>query len=253
MEFVVAIPSYKRSKACNAKTLRTLNIMGIDRALIHIFIVAEEYDDYIRDCNPDWYGHLIIGHKGVVQQRQFISDYFSEGQHIVSIDDDVSRITLDYTPFLTLTEFFQTALQTCREENAFIWGVYPIRMPIPFGENISTDLRFIIGTFYGYINRKNQPDLQLKLTTNKEDHERSILYWLKDKKVIRFNDVYFQSKMYANDGSGIGTLQDRIAPMKADALALKQAYPDLVVVRERKNGLYEISLTRKKCVLNLYK
>jgi hypothetical protein len=126
-------------------------------------------------------------------------------------------------------------------------------MPIPFGENISTDLRFIIGTFYGYINRKNQPDLQLKLTTNKEDHERSILYWLKDKKVIRFNDVYFQSKMYANDGSGIGTLQDRIAPMKADALALKQAYPDLVVVRERKNGLYEISLTRKKCVLNLYK
>ena len=48
-------------------------------------------------------------------------------------------------------------------------------------------LTFIIGAFYGFINRPNDSDL---LTTidhygNKEDVERSIRYWLKDGNVVR--------------------------------------------------------------------
>ena len=40
------------------------------------------------------YGKLVIGVKGLIQQRQDIMDQWPEGKHIVFIDDHVASIDL---------------------------------------------------------------------------------------------------------------------------------------------------------------
>ena len=42
--------------------------------------------------DPTTYGKIVVGKKGLVPQRRYISQYFSEGTHIVSLDDDVQNI-----------------------------------------------------------------------------------------------------------------------------------------------------------------
>ena len=51
------------------------------------------------------------------------------------------------------------------------------------------DLRFIIGVTFGFIARH---DKKLRMSTKsetKEDYEQTILYYLKDGGVIRFNNI----------------------------------------------------------------
>jgi len=38
------------------------------------------------------YNKIVIGKKGITNQRKFISSYFDEGKYIVFIDDDVEAI-----------------------------------------------------------------------------------------------------------------------------------------------------------------
>lgn len=239
--FVIAIPSYKRADQLNDKTLHTLNRFGIPKELINVFVVEEEYETYHQSLNSDWYNKLIVGEKGVVQQREFIQHYYPEQTHVVGFDDDVCDIDLSLTPYQTLTEFITKAFEECEQRQSHIWGVYPVHNPFfrNSKKDITEDLCYIIASFYGFINRYDD-DLTLRLTRegNKEDVERSILYWLKDKKTVRFNRVGFKTKYYGT--GGLGGLKERIPLMKKGAEVIHEAYPDITKIKVRKNGLYEI-------------
>ena len=41
--------------------------------------------------DPDTYGKIVVGKKGLVNQRIFISEYFPMGTCVVSLDDDVEK------------------------------------------------------------------------------------------------------------------------------------------------------------------
>jgi hypothetical protein len=71
---------------------------------------------------------------------------------------------------------------------------------------------------------------------SKEDYETSILYYLKDGGVLRFNHVTFKTKFNAE--GGLGT--DRFEKNKNAALYLKEKYPDIVNIFNRANGTYEV-------------
>ena len=250
MNYFIAIPSYKRSAICNNKTLSTLHNLGIDKSLINVFVTEEDYEQYKLELNPNWYNELIVGVKGLVQQREFISNYYPVGSCIVSIDDDVESLDLSLTEYKTAHEFFQKAFELCIKEGAYIFGIYPVYNPF-FREKripITYNLNYIIGAFYGYINRLDD-DLKLTLTTecgNKEDVERSILYWLKDGKVVRFNQIGFKTKYYGTDGGGLGTFKNRLEKMKSYSIAINEKYPDITKIKVRKNGLYEIVFKKMK-------
>ena len=42
------------------------------------------------------YGKLVIGVKGLIQQRQYIMDQWPEGKHIVFIGDDATSMWFEY-------------------------------------------------------------------------------------------------------------------------------------------------------------
>ena len=252
--YVICIPSYKRAMLCNQKTLTTLHKNKISPEHIYVYVAnREEYSEYNKLLNTSYYNKIVIGKIGLVAQRQFISEQWAEGQNIVFFDDDVAEIDLNMSALYknkNLDYFFRDAFKKCEEYTSYIWGVYPVFNP--FFRNgrgeISTCLNYIVGAFYGIINRPKLKDIKLTITaTNgqKEDVERTIRYFIHDGIVLRFNKIGFITKYYGKEG-GLGTFADRLAPMLEASQKLLEKYPDYGTISTKKNGMTEFKLKKIK-------
>ena len=245
--YVIAIPSYKRSMILLYKTLNFLERNSIDPKLIYIFIVEDDIEDY-KQIPKYLYNDLIVGVKGLVKQREFIDNYFDEGTHIISIDDDIQDIIYaNEHEEIPLDDFLNNAFELCKKEQAYIWGLYPVANPF-FAKNnkwYSIHLTYICGAFYGYINRPKLEDIKCVLTYNDgngEDFERSITYWLYDKKVIRFNTICIKTVYFGKDGGGLGGMASRKESMEFYCKFLHAHYPAYTRVYVKKNGVYNLRL-----------
>jgi hypothetical protein len=268
MEYIIAIPSYKRAELCNNKTLKMLkdnNILPIrghpadpdpdpdhKRNCIIVFVANEdEYTEYETKLNKSLYNEIIIGVKGLVQQRQFIMNHYPINKNIVFFDDDIESVDLSLgTTSGELDLFLKFAFEKTKELGGYIWGVYPVFNPFfrKQREEISTCLNYIVGGFYGIINRTENNNLSLTLTlenSQKEDVERSIRYFIKDGIVVRFNKIGFITKYYGKSG-GLGTFKDRLVPMANASQLLKNTFPEYGNVFIRKNGMTEFKLKKLK-------
>jgi len=247
MSYVIVIPSYKRSMVLLYRTLNFLERNSIDPKLIHIFIVEEDLEDYSQI--PTYlYNKMIVGVKGLGPQRKFIENYFDEGTYVVSIDDDIQDIIFAKPDEeIPLHEFLNNAFEICKKEGAYIWGLYPVGNAFYAKNNkwYSTHLTYIIGALYGYINRPKNEEIKCPLTFNDgsmEDFERTIRYWLHDKKVIRFNTVCIKTNYFGTDGGGLGKFKDRLASMEQYAKLLHAHYPTITRIKIKKDGLYNLVL-----------
>jgi len=251
-DYVVCIPSYKRSTVCNERTLRMLHDNKIDSSRIYVYVAnQEDYDIYLKTLNKDFYNKLVIGKKGLVPQRQFIMNQWSEGKHIVFFDDDVERIDLSLSPLFknhSLDYFFRYAFTECKKRGSYIWGVYAVFNPFyrkPRKE-MTTELNYIVGAFYGIINRPKLDAIKLTITKEngqKEDVERTLKYFIHDGIVLRFNKVGFITKYYGKEG-GLGRFEDRIKPMTEASNRLKKQYGDYGDIKKRSNGMVEFVLKK---------
>jgi hypothetical protein len=246
MSYIICIPSYKRSEICNRKTLNTLKQNNIDSNLIFVYVIEEEYTQYETTLDKTLYNSLVIGKKGLTQQKQFIMNQWEDGKHILFFDDDIDSIDLSLTNYLSLHSFIDQAFEECHKRNSFIWGVYPVFNPFfrKPREEISTCLNFIVGAFYGIINRPNLESITLHLTNgHKEDVERTIKYFIQDGIVLRFNKVGFKTKYYGSVG-GLGSLKERLKPIFEEAHILKKEYPKYGNIFTRKTGITEFRLRK---------
>ena len=246
VNYVVAIPTYNRAEVISHKTLKTLKEGGVPKSRIYLFVANKtEADIYEQAVNPQLYNEIVIGKKGIANQRKFISKWFDEGQYIISMDDDVEELqTLNKSgdklnKFTHVADFFQEAYKLLKKEKLSIWGIYPVRNPFFMRPTITTDLRFIIGVLFGYINRHNKK-LEAKSVV-KEDYEQSILYYKMDGGVIRFNYITPKTKFNAEGGLG----KDREKMNKDAANYLKETYPEFITIFHRANGMTEVKLLKQ--------
>lgn len=251
-DYVVCIPSYKRSQICNEKTLKTLKKMNIPSSKIYVYLANKEEEvEYEKILDKKLYNKLIVGIKGLVPQRQFIMEQWPEGKHIVFFDDDVASIDLSMSKIFkgkSLDFFFKYAFKECKKMKSFIWGVYPVFNPFfrKARDEMSTCLNYIVGAFYGIINRPNLKSIQLTLTKEngqKEDVERTIKYFIEDGIVLRFNKIGFETKYYGKSG-GLGTFEARLKPMLEASKLLKKTYPEYGEISTKKNGMTEFRLKK---------
>ena len=244
--YVIAIPSYKRYNEITKKTLPTLKRGKINKDKIYVFVANKtEAKLYKEKLDPNTYGEIIVGKKGLVQQRKFISQYFPQGTQIVSLDDDIQKLIKlnqhnKLTELKNLDSFFKKAFKLLKQKNLYLWGVYPVNNALFMKHKISTDLRFVIGVIHGYINRHDKQLYPSLKSVGKEDIEQSILFYLKDKGVLRFNDITFRT-IY-NAPGGLGT--DRYQMNKKAQEYLCKKYPHIAKPKFRKDGTPEISLNR---------
>ena len=257
-DYIIAIPSYKRADVCRDKTLEMLHKNHIPSNKIFVYVAnKEEYEEYKKVLDKSKYNKLIVGIKGLVPQRQFIMSQWPEGKHIVFFDDDVSKIDLTLSPMYrgkSLETFFKGAFEECKKQHSYIWGVYPVFNPFfrKGREEISTCLNYIVGAFYGVINRPKLKAIQLTLTKEngqKEDVERTIKYFIYDGIVVRFNRISFVTKYYGKSG-GLGTFKDRLKPMLEASQKLLKAYPEYGSISTKKSGMTEFRLFKKKTMKN---
>ena len=83
-DYVIAIPSYKRNEILKKKTLKVLNEYNIPPHKIIVFVANKaEHELYKNTLDEASYGKLIIGKKGIKHIRNFMANYFDEGQHVV--------------------------------------------------------------------------------------------------------------------------------------------------------------------------
>jgi hypothetical protein len=251
-DYVVCIPSYKRSQICNEKTLKTLKKMNIPSNKIYVYLANKEEEvEYEKILDKTLYNKLVVGIKGLVPQRQFIMEQWPEGKHIVFFDDDVASIDLSMSKIFkgkSLDFFFKHAFKECKKMKSFIWGVYPVFNPFfrKARDEMSNCLNYIVGAFYGIINRPNLKSIQLTLTKEngqKEDVERTIKYFIEDGIVLRFNKIGFETKYYGKSG-GLGTFEARLKPMLEASKLLKKTYPEYGEISTKKNGMTEFRLKK---------
>ena len=114
----------------------------------------------------------------------------------MSIDDDVEGVYQligdKLVAIVDLDLFFKEAFEFLKKENLFIWGVHPVKNAFFMKPTKTTNLKFIIGTLYGFIVRHTK-ELE-PVCEEKEDYEQSILYYLKDGGVMRHNDITIKTK-----------------------------------------------------------
>lgn len=244
--YVVAIPSYNRCDIITHKTLKTLQDGGVPSKCVYIFVANKlEEKLYLNAVPKELYGKIVVGKKGITHQRRFIVKYFSENQYIVSVDDDIEGLFIKKSDTLLkkivdLNKFFNRAFECLKKEKLYIWGVYPIKNPFFMQDTVTTNLKFIIGTIYGFINRhtKNiQPSLNI---AEKEDYEQSIKYFIKDGGVLRYNNITFQSKKHSK--GGLGETSGRLEANKFAADYISKTYPDYVKIFHRSNGMTELRM-----------
>jgi len=270
-KYVIAVPSYNRSETIKLATLKMLNEYDIKHQLIHIFVASnEERFLYIRALSDTTFTDvkIIVGELGVKNQRNFMANFFDEGQYVFYLDDDVYELyecvfdiekvtTKLRNKSLELTEdnfnnhskdghrliklpsldiFIRRGFALCKKLNQRLFGINPVDNPyflrVP-PDNISTNLKYIIGYCCGVINCR---EAELRTVHDKEDYERSIKYYLLDGGVIRYNNICAKTKCYKEPG-GLQSAGHRTwDKVDKSAKFLVASYPNLTRLNIKKKS-----------------
>jgi hypothetical protein len=235
MNFVIAIPTYKRYKILKKKTLNLLKNSDIPLDIIYIFVADEEEKTlYLNEIGTDY--KIIVGKLGIQHQRNFINDFFELNQRIISLDDDLSKIVSGYKTSKTeqikleipsLMNVFKQGFDDCELHKSYIFGFYPCDRIFYMTNVLSTKLNFIIATAYGYINRRIKASI-----SGKEDYELTLQHYLRDGVVLRYNYIGFTTRYFTEKG---GLQETRTIESNNIATEnIHNKYPDYTKIKIKK-------------------
>lgn len=236
MSWVVAIPSYNRVDVLQEKTLAILKHYKIPKNRIYVFVADEEQKRLYSQIPKTLYGHLVVAEKGLREARNFITEYFPAGKPIVQMDDDVYGFDIlsesaKLSELPSLSRLINEGFRLCKKTGLHLWGIAPVRNAFFMKDGYSTDVKFLIGHFWGVLNDKS---FKLKLTY-KEDYERTLWFSEKDGGVLRFNNVAAKTRMGAKGGLDT-EIKERLRHNKDSSQYLMEQYPDYVRLNPRREG-----------------
>lgn len=153
--YVISIPTFAREKIIFQRTLKTLYECNIKSDYIYLFLASdEEYKKYLDSFfnvevykkkiynkkYKTWLSKIkcVIGILGLSNQRNFISNFFKEGQYITQMDDDIQDFY-----FLKYNEYYI--------KNRKLWGLKSFKL------KNSNDLEYVAKG--GYVKRTKKTNL----------------------------------------------------------------------------------------------
>jgi hypothetical protein len=246
-DWIIAIPSYKRAETLRDKTLQVLKEHGIPRQRIHVFVAnKEEEAAYKSTLDSKTYGHMHVAEPGMAAVRNYITRFFPVGKQIFNMDDDI-RGFLEWSegarrnerPLRDLAGAITAGFREAHRSGFRLFGFYPVANGYFMRDGPpTTDLRYIIGSVWGIVN----PGSILTVSIDdKEDYLRSVIMYLLDGGVLRFNNIAPQSAYYKEPG---GMQETRtMNRIDASAKAMVEAFPGLVKINlTKKSGMPEVRL-----------
>ena len=94
MDYSIAIPSYKRSKTIQDKTLKVFEQHKIDPTKVTIFVADNDEEAIYREAlkNHDYGSNIVVGVPTIGAQRNFIEKWYPEGTRLMMFDDDIQEV-----------------------------------------------------------------------------------------------------------------------------------------------------------------
>tara|TARA_R110000765_G_scaffold336054_1_gene426420 strand:- start:325 stop:1101 length:777 start_codon:yes stop_codon:yes gene_type:complete len=253
----ICIPSYNRYETIQEKSIKVLLNAGYKPQEIDIFVADEEQLIKYRE-KMDKDISIIVAIKGLKEVREFIFNYYDEGEKLLCLDDDIEVVRELYKnedgksrlrPIQNLKEIVDYAFHLCEQHSLKLWGLYPTPSNAFFMENqkeITYDYKFIIGNFFGCINCRNMNKL---LVPDMDDYERSIRSYLIYGGSIRFNHLAPKTKFKKNTGGAQAVeLGDRENRLQNSKEIMLNTYPELLYLRKRKTDTNPILKDLRKSV-----
>ena len=237
------IPSYKRVGSLLDKTLKFLTSQGVKNDDVYIFI--REDDPQINEYNSlgeDNYNVItLIGITGIGNTHNAITTYFSAGEWICELDDDIINVIDNKREIVNnFPERVDKMIEIMENEGFSYGGFYQVDNPMFMSGNqeYTTDLRYCLGLM-----RIRKIDYSIVLETNyAEDFENAILHYIKDGGILKNNWVAGKTKNYADGGcDGDGR---NIETEKVDKEFLANKYPKYCKLFQRKNGRWDLRLIK---------
>lgn len=191
---IIAVPSYNRVAIFQTKTFKVLTDNGVSVTDIYLFVANQEQYDAYRAALPEEL-KIIIGEKGMCNIRNFMTNYFNEGDVIVYMDDDIEKVKTKNGK--TFVEALTEACEYLKTSEYNLAGLPPTYNEF-FNKNdgFKSGLLVAIGCFYIMRNDKSiQVDNVIV-----EDLQRTILCYLKYGGTYRYCDIMVKTKPFAAGG-----------------------------------------------------
>ena len=242
-DYIVVIITYNRVERCLKKTLTMLKENKIPNNLIYLVVHNKEQKEmYEKGIPKQYYNQILISNRddGLTGQWNWVFNHFKKGQKILKLDDDVSHILELKGDKLVksnkLLNIIDDGFDLCEQLGLKLWGLYPATNAyfMKNQKDYTTDLRFIVGAFMGFINEKIKVNMNIKI---KHDYDYTIQSYLRNGGIIRFNRIAFRYDISKNEG-------ERTKQMINDANILMAKYPELVKMNNRRKEKGEILLNK---------
>jgi hypothetical protein len=239
-DYQIAIPSYGRSGMIAEYTLRMLERYRVDPRRVTIFVADDvtkrlwiekgkkgkpkirsdetleskrEPDLYRERLKGNPYGQrIVVGVKNIGSQRNWIQNHYPVGTHLISLDDDLVRISelkngkyVEIGGAKAFDRLIRQGFAECHATGSHLWGLYAsanegFQSSALESREVSYNNNYIIASFYGKIIRHDK-SLEVESINHAEDYERTLRFFAKDGLVVRLNR-YTMSKGTEYFGKG---------------------------------------------------
>lgn len=236
----IAIPSYKRSDILKRKTLRMLEREGYSPQEIDIFVSnSEEYEVY-KALLPE-YNFIITNTMGLSNKKNFITNYYDEGQFILSIDDDVSKMLYAKdSEYKRLREVVLMIFLQMIEHDTILGAFYPVGNVMCMKNIWERGFVFALGSIYCYRNDKS-----ILIDVAPEDNDRCIKVYRKYGTIVRYCKCAPITVYWKTKGGMTASQEERSAIDHRDKKKLADENPDLCKLVQKPNGFYELKYNLK--------
>eukprot|EP00931_Biecheleriopsis_adriatica_P093899 TRINITY_DN67621_c0_g1_i1.p1 TRINITY_DN67621_c0_g1~~TRINITY_DN67621_c0_g1_i1.p1 ORF type:complete len:677 (-),score=151.55 TRINITY_DN67621_c0_g1_i1:49-2037(-) len=275
---VCQMSNKKRFKKCKAPfilmhSLSLLSRQRIPKQRVTLFVANEqERKNYRKALHGSEWADVrievsVVGNKA---SRNFIMKFFPAGTYVVSLDDDVERISWKIREGMTphvlrsvppggLEKIIFDAYKQMKERKAFLWGVNTSQFPRHMKSwGMSTRNGLVNGYLNGFITRPQCKELYRAFADATEDSEFSVRHYAKDGIVLRYRMYAGITSPYLNRG-GLQkkfeakgeriTAEERSKARKTEerwgAMELHQLFPRLI-------GPPKVRRDRKTMEVNFY-
>jgi hypothetical protein len=170
---------------------------------------------------------VLSGAPGYSEQIAAINNHFPLGEIIFFLHDDIKRIKY-LNPLTSLKTNLIHLIDLMNLNRVGLAGWLPNSDKRCMTEKYTTKLTHVVGSCFLCVNRNFVGDL-----LEVEDYHRSVEYFLRDGKILRYKGGGVDTKY--NSGSGGLTAEDRMIRKKRDCDALATRYPlaaDSIIKRD---------------------
>lgn len=256
--YKIIIPSFARSEIIKTHTLRCLlasDVVG----KFHVFVAnRKEKEEYEKSLKSYERVEIIVGVRGIPNQRNFIQRYFPEKEHLLFIDDDIEKIIgLDRSgkrvQATKLHNFIESAFQTTDRLGLKMFGINSTDSNLEMKQAASVGLIYLVGNFYGLINQHvlfvdegKWIKARAEFKAGKESHERALQMYERYGGVIKYRNFGVVSKYWKTSGGH--QVSRTLEGEKEASEKLHKAYPHLTSLRNY-NGYPDLIIKHSTSLL----